>query len=437
MSPSFPYNRNRRYLTGVDWIIGTLDCATQRATGAGNSSQIILELEGRLEENRLRDCVERFAALLPALSGYPSRDWLNLAPFWKIDRPVGHCTVRLLPAQPTPEAALGQLCKAVNIPFPTRRDHLAFHLVHAGPERSFLGMVFDHRLFDARGAELFLDRLAAFAAGNEEVPPPELTHPHREPYLSDWAGKFRAGRNVNRAIRQCGAVNPARLPLPAGKPGFEFQFQKLDEAESQRLTGKAYELGGYLVKMPYLLALAVEAVDRIFLQRELTPEHYVIPVSIDRRATRADNQTLLFNHVSFVYFLISREELGSRESLVKSITRQMYEQTKSRLAKDFEQTMMLMRILPVGVLATLSQRLFGGNFGSFAFSCVGESACRARQFLGHPITNLLHIPRVSTPPGVGVFVNEFAGRMNITTASLSGLLTDSEAKAIGASFQMT
>ena len=115
----------------------------------------------------------------------------------------------------------------------------------------------------------------------------------------------------------------------------------------------------------------------------------------------------------------------------------MSEGTKSRLAKDFEQRMMLMRIRPVGVIATLSQRLVGGNFGSFAFSCVGESACRARQFLGHPITNLLHIPRVSTPPGVGVFVNEFAGRMNITTASLSGLLTDSEAKAIGASFQMT
>lgn len=435
MPLALPYRSDRRYLTGVDWIIGTLDCMTRRATGAGNTSQILLELEGHMDEKRLREVVHAFAARFPVLSGRPARDGLNLAPFWKMDRPTGHCAVDLLPAQLNAEAAINALCHALNAPFPSVRDHVAFRLVHSGPDRSYLGMVFDHRLFDARGAELFLDRLAAFAAGDTAISPPEITHPVREPHLSHWGEKFAAGRNVNRAIRSCADVRPACLPIPSGRPGFQYHFEILDAAQSQRLTETAFALGGYLVKMPYLLALAVQAVDRLFAARGHTPEHYLIPVSIDRRSARADSQSLFFNHISFLHFLISRHDLQSTETLVQSVTRQMYEQTKARLPGAFEQTLLLTRILPVGILATFSQRLFSGNFGTFAFSYLGETGCRARQFLGQRILNLIHTPRVSTPPGLGVFVNEFDGRINVTAASLENLLTPGETASLARHFQ--
>ena len=201
------------------------------------------------------------------------------------------------------------------------------------------------------------------------------------------------------------------------------------------ITESAYAAGGHLMRLPYLLALAVEAMERIFAGRGLAPEHYAIPVSIDRRAVRADTQSIFFNHFSFINFLVSREEAAARGRLVKTIVAQMYEQTKSRLPEDFEQTMMLMRILPVNILAGLAQRLFGGNFGTFAFSCLGESAFRSPVFLGHPITNLIHTPRVSTPPGIGIFINEFGGKMNVTTAYLDGMLNDAEASGISAHFK--
>ena len=418
----------------MDWIIGTLDALTRRATGAGNASQIIVELEGHLDAPTLREAASAFASRFPALSGKPARDFLNLAPYWRMDRPVGHCAVELLPAQPDTAAATAALCRALNSPFPTARDHLAFRLVHAGPDRTCLGMVFDHRLFDARGAELFLDRLAAFAAGDTSPSPKNITHPVREPYLTDWSAKFASGRNVNRAIRTCAAARPATLPLPPGRAPFQYHFQPLDLDQSARITETAFALGGYLVKLPWLLALALQAVDRLFASRGLASEHYVIPVSIDRRAARADSQSLFFNHIAFLYFIISRPDLDSPQALVQSITRQMYEQTKSRLAHDFEQTMMLMRILPVGALAAFSQRLFHGNFGSFVFSYLGETACRARSILGHRVLNLFHTPRVSTPPGLGIFLNECDARINVTAASLANLLTPDETAALARHF---
>ena len=92
--------------------------------------------------------------------------------------------------------------------------------------------------------------------------------------------------------------------------------------------------------------------------------------------------------------------------------------------------MMLMRILPVGILASFAQRLFAGNFGSFAFSSLGESAVHARRLFGLPIANLFHTPRVSTPPGFGIILNEFAGRINVTASYLDGLLSEEEGSRI-------
>ena len=439
MNLSLPFSRNRRYLTGLDWLIGVLDCMTRQATGAGNSSQVILELEGRLDADQFRDALAGFTANFPALSGYPSRDGFNLAPFWKMNgRAVAPpCALTTLNGDNAGEESVALLGRFVNTPFSTRREHLAFHLVHAGASRSFLGMTFDHLLFDARGAELFLAEFNAWV--NEPRPfSTALTRPVREPYLSCWKEKFLAGRSVNRALRNLASIKAGSFPIPeaaAGRRAFRYQFQQLNESESRAVTESAYATGGHLMRLPYLLALAVEAVDQVFSGRGLAPEHYVIPVSIDRRAARADSQSIFFNQFSFLHFVVSREALASRERLVKTMVSQMYDQTKSRLPEDFEKTMMLIRILPVGILASITRHLFGGNFGTFIFSCLGESAYRSPLFMGCPVTNLLHTPRVSTPPGIGVFVNEFGGRMNVTTAYLEGVLDDAEAAGISARFQ--
>jgi hypothetical protein len=437
MPISLPYCRGRYYLTGGDWIIGLLDCLAKRGTGAGNTSQIILEIKSLVDVPSLIDAVQSFACRFPVLSGQPARDWLNLAPFWRIGCNAGHCDVDILPAKSSLDSAIAALCHASNTPFASGRNHLVFRLVHVGSDQTVLGMVFDHRLFDARGAELFLALLADFAAGKAFPLSRDLTNPVREPYLSNWSEKFASGRNVNRALRACAAARPACLPSPKGRRRLQYQFQMLDDKQSSLLADAAFALGGYLVKMPYLLALAVREVNRIFAGRGQSPEHYLVPVSIDRRAAEAGSQSLFFNHISFLYFLLPRHAIDSMESLVKTISRQMYEQTKAGLPGDFEQTMHLMRILPVGVLASISQHLFGGNFGTFAFSFIGETAFRSPEFLGHRVENLFHVPRISTPPGLGIFLNEHAGRINVAVASIEGLLTAKEAVGLARCFLPT
>ena len=51
---------------------------------------------------------------------------------------------------------LNLLGKCVNRPFKDDGEHLAFHFINIKNQKSCLAMTFDHRLFDARGAENFL-----------------------------------------------------------------------------------------------------------------------------------------------------------------------------------------------------------------------------------------------------------------------------------------
>ena len=81
MNVSLPFSRKKRYLTGSDWIITALDYMSKKATGIGNASQIVLELQDVFPIDRFREAFTSFARLFPILRGYSSRD-MTLAPYW-------------------------------------------------------------------------------------------------------------------------------------------------------------------------------------------------------------------------------------------------------------------------------------------------------------------------------------------------------------------
>ena len=78
-----------------------------------------------------------------------------------------------------------------NMPQITR--NLLFNLISQG-KRSFLGIIFDHRLLEARGAEAFLDLLGGESGLSLRGSLYEPSH------LNKWLDKFRAGREINRVF---------------------------------------------------------------------------------------------------------------------------------------------------------------------------------------------------------------------------------------------
>jgi hypothetical protein len=150
-------------------------------------------------------------------------------------------------------------------------------------------------------------------------------------------------------------------------------------------------------------------------------------VAVVRRSSESAWETLFFNQMSFIIFQIPVRLAGEEEELVAYIRNQLYEQIRSGLPEDFYHASMLTRIAPLALMRLVAKLSVQGKVGTFVFGCLKESGYSLPEFMGLPVDNLFHTPHVPPPPGVGIFLNQFQGRLNLVLSHLDGILAGDEA----------
>ncbi len=431
MNIVIPSSRNKRYLSGFDWVMGVIDCILRNATCAGNSSQIVFILNAGIEEAVFRNHLSQFIKQFPVLQGRIARDY-NLAPYWRIPRKrIENClnlNVYHLEDSSINGDFMALVEKCVNKPFKTKNDHLAFHLIYTKKRKSFLVITFDHLLFDARGAELFVNLFQQYLVGGNGSGIAKDIHFTAPSGLSQWKEKFYAGQRVNRKIIALSQTSMRTLPLPHSdkKKGFKFKLISFNQQETKKIYNRAYDEAGYLMEMPYLLAVATQTMHKLFEKRGVAADSYIVPLSVDKRTNKDIKQEIFFNYASMFLFQIGVETLGDKKLLIKSIKEQMYEQVQSRLPENIWKAASLLRIAPFSVLKKVFHIPFNGRLASFWFSHVGRCSYQFPELLDVKIKNAFHMPRVPVPPGLGIFFNSFDGQLNATITWIDGLLSAEE-----------
>ena len=424
-----PSSKNRMYLSGQDWVISTIDHMMKSSTSAGNMSQIVLVLDSLLDEKLFQERLGDFVREFPALYGSISRD-LSLAPYWRIPEKITtglDLTIYTLNEDAAEDEILSLFVKAANRPFKNDNEHLAFHLIQNGKQKSYFSIVFDHRLLDARGAEAFLELFLQYSSGKEKAGILEgvgLTAPAG---LSDWMKKFYAGRNVNRKMLSLSRPLFDTLPVKQGKDKrFKFHLVFFDIKDTEKIYEKAYSEAGYLMEMPYLLSVVIQTVHELFKNRGIDTDNYMVPVTMDMRTSDDIRKELLLNHVSYLFFKVPAEDAGDMKKIMKAVKLQMFEQVKAKMPKDLNEASSLLRIAPFSFLSKVLYLHFKGKAASFLFSYLGNRPGQLTEFMGLKIENLFHTPRVPVPPGLGFFFNYFNGQLNFVISYLDGLLSDEE-----------
>jgi hypothetical protein len=418
--------RGRRYLSGLDWIIHALDHATRRVSGSGNASQLVLELNRPIDPELLQARLSEFAGCFPQLAGRVARAW-TLEPYWKMrgaaSLPVAVYHVRA-------DGVDAVLQKAVNEPLHTGR-YVAFHLLLVEGGACRLAMTFDHRLLDARGAELFLKLFFEFCDGLIDLQQIAARLPRSVPsYLPGWRQKFESGRQLMRRMRAFSSRPIVRLAPSGGQPGAGcFSQWSLDLEQSEAFIKRAYAEAGFLLFMPYALSMALAAFHAVCERRGVSGQ-YVVPCTTDLRGSNLSLETLFFNYSSMFFFQAEGNEIARRSPLVDSIKRQFYEQTKGGLPTHMSHVMALMRILPVSLFDWMICQQMPHCFGSFSFASVGGSSLEKSRVLGAEIENLYHMPLIPPQVGVGFFFNQFRGRVNMGVSFREGLLDAEELRII-------
>ncbi len=414
--------------------------------------------------------------LFPCTQGWVSRDY-NLAPYWKYPReakavidtstaskphPSGCGKVTPLSINPEPlgfardgsqgepqtpdfspgcvewvdlrckrckdkKEAFAVLSEAVKLPFKSKQGHARFYCVTTPQGEGYFSLVFDHRLFDARGAEDFLFLFNEFFCGRFTVK--ESVRPVQAAGLSRWKEKFLAGKRVNRFfIGFSAGANVWRIPVPDKVQGKPFLFRTLtfDKKESQAITDNAYNTAGYLMLAPYLLAITLLSVRECFKDYVKNGDDFVVPINTDIRSRNSGLRELFFNHLSFLLLRIKDKDIRPNKEFISEATRAMYNEMSSGFTNDLEQASLLLRIVPLPILDGIIRVFMRKQAVSFAFSYVNNSS-GIRDFCGSPLEEIIHTPRVALESGIGVFFTQFAGNISVTLSFFEDMITGKDA----------
>jgi len=428
-------SKRKRYLSGSDWVLNTLDYMMKAVTSSGNVCQIVLTLNSPLPEQHLRTALNHFVRQFPVLRGKVARDF-KLTPYWKIPAAMEsdvRLDVSIIPENSSPGFLFSEMVRHANSPFPDGDEYIDFHLFSSG-ERCTLAMRFDHRLFDARGAESFLNLFQKSLDDSSLSGDISFTSSAE---LTDWKSKFLSGRIVNRAVIALSKFIPRSLPVPPlSGNGFRSRLLTFDKEETAAIFENAYREAGYLMESPFFLASITLAMHELCASRP-NPDGscYLMPVTVDLRPGKEPLQELFFNHVSYLFYQVPVEHCADMKGVVTLLKQQMYDQVKSGFPKALAAASLLTRIVPLSILGKMLYVPMKGKMATFAFSHLGKSAYQSNEFMGSQVENIFHMPRVPVPPGIGFFSTLYDGRLNLIISWLDGIISDEEAATLEASIR--
>lgn len=438
MNFALPYRRGRRHLSGIDWIIAGLHYRARRDNGMGSYSQVVLELDGQPDPAVLRASLDKITARLPLVHGWIKRDPLNLAPYWKIPKTAGRATIPMTVAAAPDDAGANRLLSAhVNTPLKSDAQHLRFLLINLTDGRAKLGMVFDHRLFDAIGAELFLRLVDLTSQGqlNELAAKVRQTEP---PHLDQWSKQFAAGGTVVRRMKQIGQRDVCALAMPeADKLGdVRFVHASLSVDETNRFLETASdECAGMPILLPSAAARAVYAMRTAIPSPTLPGTQHTLFTTASMRAAGTEWETLFFNHFSFLLLAIGTEVSTSVADLAIAARDSFFEQMREQIPTALADAAALSRVSPHWLNTRMNSRMFKGRVCSLYFACLRDSGYKADTFLGVGVTNLFHKPLAFAPPGINLCMTSYGGRFNLVLSYLEGVLDDATARTMMGTFK--
>jgi len=419
----FGYDKNKYYLSGIDWVINALDFYSKKRSGHGNFSQVVFVLSGRLDGAAFRDKLKDFCRVYPVLSGGPARD-LNLCPYWRTD---GRCAPFIWEEKISGDPWRDLYAFAAR---DIGSTYLRLFLVNGG-DKDRLAVKFDHRLFDAAGIEAFFARFERYCRDGKALAAPLV----QAPGLCRWGEKFLAGRAVNRFfLKLRKGLRP--IAVKRGSGGLEFMPIEFDEAQTAAIDACSLRDSGYLMFMPFVLAKSLKAVT-VFNRRAAIPGlqardqyakeegDYLVPVNINLRP-KSEDGNVFFNHLSFLFFRVPGAIIADQPRLMRSLKEQFFAQSKDKISVSLQRAGMLMRIAPLSLLAVFLKKFFGVRDAAFSLAYLDRSAYDREQLCGVPVENILHLPVVPADTGLGIFFTRYRKRLSVVVSLRAGMLNAQE-----------
>ncbi len=423
-SPPLPATCSDGFLLGLESLM--------RRSGQGRHlAATVLECEGTPDFERISRAGAALGLAHPVLHARSTRskkDWLAR---WRTDEasPRGIPVNRWhLPGCGTGGGEVASLDELVSrcingseIDIHAPGPNLVFHVLVMAPDRWALVLLWSHSLMDAVGMTKFLQLLASEHIGGEASAAAD-TAPAVP--ASEW---YAQARPMMEEMRKFPAWRVRSLHRKGIRPGASrFRVVAFGPDESAAIRAKMAATSGELLLLPYFACCAARAVQTVIAARH--PQEAVsilLSLPVQRQGDPA-KRPLFGNHMTPYTLLLEPGELEDLKSATKALYRKYADFMRRKLPAAMDALMRMMERCPSRFYNLPAFLYMKGEICSLFHSHTGAFLPGVESIFGCRISNGYHVPSVCSPPGIGIFFSEHAGRLTMTLSWKDGCLSPPE-----------
>ncbi len=415
---------NSRPFNGADYLMRGFDYELRKHGYAGNSCQIILELDAAVDPDALRRRLDVLAKHCPMLGA----------------RATGVCHAKwIIPDQAaTPKVRVhrddsGLATRLVNEPVDVDSGELArFDLIECADGKMKVIFTWAHALMDAHSAEHFIA-----VAGREElalpakefIPIPKPLPPLKKRFVGALKN-FKAYNEFRKLAPKSPGVRFANAPKRQ-----LFRVEKFSAAESAQVKAHATKLAGVFGEAQFHAAVAILELQKFQEQLGCPSPSFVLPVPVGMRP-KGNIEPLFSNEVTSLLIQLLPAQLGSVADAVTSIKNQTSHAMREGIVDGCVAFIDFLRVLPLPAYMKFMRTGLKGEICSLFYGNTAAVSPLVTTFCGAKVTDFAHLAAVPESPGIGVIFYQFRGELRVTVAHLAETLDENEAAQYAAALRV-
>lgn len=403
-------------LNPADHFTLVLDHEIRKSGLAGNYCALVLELDGAPDHAEITRHCRHFSKRFPLAVARLSRQGRQYAwetsgddslPFQviKLDRDDTVCREQCLLTIINQSAPV-----SASAPF-------ELHLIES-TDHSLLVLRWFHPASDAKGAELILYHLFNDPQTTLQLQPSPVDR-----LLQQWGWwqKFRLGRRAVLNIRELdryASVLPAATPEVADR--LALKRVRYDRTQTAQILANARKHAGITGTTLYLIGCMMRAMETAGATQ--VGDAYCVPYAVNLRMRKALSP-MFGNQVSFLFAQAGRVTVRSRQRLFTHLC----EQNMAAIRQGMDHAMLPLMLAGSWLSLEKYGRVVrhspsGRERSSFWFSYTGEIVPEPETIAGCPVRGMYQISQVSSPPGLGLLVSLFQGRLVLSYNYINNLV---------------
>jgi hypothetical protein len=409
-------------LVGMHWL--------WRGLGLSNNTLFVVECDGPVDPERVRQALGRFLDLCP----WPASRLVRPFPWGALHWAAGERTGLRPP--PVRHRSVGSdhelqevLEAELNAAIDPRREPPLRVLIldrAADPRpRWLLVLTWFHPLMDPRGGQNLLLHLAELDRHEGRRPdrgarPAFVAAPDPRPLRE----RGRIARRSLRLMRALAAVPPVSLGTGLAARGrIRFRQERFVERESADEERRATR------EISWRLALVGRALAELWQRHGLPDVPFLVPISVDLRP-KGEPGPVFGNLLAFHFARFRPSETADLPGLARALRGQMADALRDGQIEANAVAMDFLRYRPLRWM--LRELPWTAARETFSFNCadIGEFAAPGNRVFDRAVVNAYHAPAILPRPGIGVFFNRCGGWNNLVTAWVEGVVSEDEVTRI-------